>query len=219
MSIQSDAIKYFVGNGKFKVNIIEGTIIGPKGKILNPIILDPNPKRNRRVEFKGYYYVSAYYDKKNVVLPVHKIVAYAKYGEIALKKGLHIDHINRDSLDNRGVNLRVVTPKQNAANRPLVDMRKLNQEDIDTISEMLRKGYNLLDIAYSYNVNPATINNALQGKGAYATFNTSNKTAKNLSMANFWRDVDSGMRNRQLREKYGLSYSTLSRRLSRQSGR
>lgn len=221
MSRQTDAIKYAVDSGKYKVDTLTGTIYGPRGHVLKPAITDPNPTKNRKVDFSGYYVISLYIStyKWPISVPVHKIVAYVAYGDIALKKGLHIDHINRNSLDNRAENLRVVTPKQNAANRPIVDMHKLTQEDITDITNMLVQGYDLLDVAGSYDVHPLTIYNALKGKSAYNTFNVPDATPTQLGMSNFWKDVDNGMKKRQLREKYGLSHTTLSRRLSRQSGR
>ena len=219
MSKQTDAIKWAIDNKRYTVDTKVGIIYGSKGKPLKYSIHDPNPTRNRRVDFSGYYIISIYYNKQSIAVPVHKVVAYALYGDIALKKGLHIDHINRNSLDNRGENLRVVTPKQNAKNRPVIDMRKLSQKDVEDIQQMLENNYSIFDIAYSYNISTVTVRKALKGKKAYSTYNIPNATPKQLNLANFWRDVDSGMKKRQLREKYELSHSTLSRRLSRQSGR
>ena len=216
MSKQTDAIKWAIDNKRYTVDTENGIIYGVRGKPLKYTLVKPTS--NTKGGFTRYYTICIYYKKQNITVPVHKIIAYVLYGDIALKKGLHIDHINRDSLDNRGANLRVVTPKKNAQNRPTSDMHKLTQDDITDISNMLIQGYNLLDIAASYNVHPLTINNALKGR-FYEGFNIPNATPTQLGMSNFWRDVDSGMKKRQLREKYGLSHSTLSRRLSRQSGR
>lgn len=50
-------------------------------------------------------------NKSNATVSMHQIV----HGDI--EKGMYIDHINRDKLDNRKVNLRKVTPQDNTLNR------------------------------------------------------------------------------------------------------
>jgi hypothetical protein len=47
---------------------------------------------------------------------VHRLVAFAFLGAPP-GKGMHVDHINRDTSDNRAENLRWVTPLENALNR------------------------------------------------------------------------------------------------------
>lgn len=46
--------------------------------------------------------------------PVHRVVAYAFIG---LTKGLEVDHRNKDTLDNRVENLRVVSRRENSLRR------------------------------------------------------------------------------------------------------
>jgi hypothetical protein len=57
---------------------------------------------------KGY----AFRKRKKVPELMHRIVMNAKEGEF-------VDHINRDKLDNRKSNLRIVTFSENLANKPL----------------------------------------------------------------------------------------------------
>ena len=51
-------------------------------------------------------------DGKNV--PLHREIL--RYHGVSIPKGMHVDHINRNPLDNRFANLRVVTPLENRKN-------------------------------------------------------------------------------------------------------
>lgn len=58
--------------------------------------------------------------------------------------GLVTDHINRDKLDNRSINLRVVTVRQNALNRAKPTFRKydgLNMDQVDSLQKIRRREY------------------------------------------------------------------------------
>jgi hypothetical protein len=60
----------------------------------------------------GYNKVKIFYNGKHKTLKIHKLM------QLAFNMGEgHIDHINRDRLDNRLTNLRVVTQRQNCQNR------------------------------------------------------------------------------------------------------
>lgn len=59
---------------------------------------------------KKRYLATKYWEKGKLVY-LHRIVSRPP-------KGYWVDHINRNVLDNRSCNLRWVTPKENAQNRP-----------------------------------------------------------------------------------------------------
>ena len=79
-----------------------------------PLIGDKNwSLGNRRKGEKGPRYpIGRGKDGKNV--RIHREIL--RYHGVSIPKGMHVDHINRNSLDNRFANLRVATPLENRKN-------------------------------------------------------------------------------------------------------
>lgn len=64
---------------------------------------------------KTKYYATSYTREggKKVKIYLHRII-------VGAKKGQYVDHINGDTLDNRGENLRICSPSENQMNRNVV---------------------------------------------------------------------------------------------------
>ena len=71
----------------------------------------------------GYVYVFVNRGNGRHTVPVHRLVCIAFHGEEGYINGLFVDHINTLRNDNRAVNLRWVTPKENSNN----ETTKLNR--------------------------------------------------------------------------------------------
>ena len=71
-------------------------------------------KHLNRPGYQGYAVRNAYINKRYVALLMHRAIWEHHNGPIP--KGMQIDHINGDTLDNRLENLRICTNAQNAHN-------------------------------------------------------------------------------------------------------
>ena len=76
----------------------------------------------------GYVYVWVDRGFGRHSVPVHRLVAVAFHGIDGYIKGLFVDHINTVRNDNRAVNLRWVTPKENANNAITLENKKRKTE-------------------------------------------------------------------------------------------
>jgi len=85
-------IKNAVDSGRITVDLLTGNVSGTRGTLLKP-----------RLDRFGYLMVSFAGDYSYV----HRIVAYAAYGERALEPGMQIRHLNGLKEDNRAMNLAV----------------------------------------------------------------------------------------------------------------
>ncbi|MGD0006151.1 MAG: HNH endonuclease [Anaerolineaceae bacterium] len=85
-------IKNAVDSGRIAVDLVTGSVSGARGKPLKP-----------RLDRFGYQMVSFAGDYSYV----HRIVAYAAFGEHALEPGMQIHHVNGLKEDNRAVNLSI----------------------------------------------------------------------------------------------------------------
>lgn len=85
-------IKNAVDSGRITVDLVTGSVSGARGKPLKP-----------RLDRFGYRMVSFTGDYSYV----HRIVAYAAFGERALEPGMQIHHVNGLKEDNRAANLSI----------------------------------------------------------------------------------------------------------------
>lgn len=76
----------------------------------------------------GYAYYCRWLNGKSRPSTVHSLLVKAP-------RGMHVDHINGDKLDNRLENLRVVTPQSNQVNR-----KRLNKNNTSGIRGVARRG-------------------------------------------------------------------------------
>ena len=108
----------------------------------------------------GYYYFKMYYDGKAHAQSVHRFV-YEYFNE-PIPKGLTIDHINNDKLDNRLENLRLTTNAFNCRRR---EYNKLNMELAEEIRDLYSKNiYSYSQLAAMFDVAKTTISNCIKGK-------------------------------------------------------
>ena len=105
----------------------------------------------------GYYYfcVHPIIDNKRdkVLVKVHRLQAYQKYGEEIFKKGIQVRHLNNNKLDNSWNNIAIGTPSENMKDSPYVGERirkhslraglmrsPLSEQDVLEIRKRVREG-------------------------------------------------------------------------------
>lgn len=100
-------IQQLIDSGQVKVNLVSGEVIGLRGRPLKV-----------RLDRSGYCTVSLARNH----LPVHRLVAYAAFGESALRAGMVITHRDGNRRNNAAANLQVRSaneaPPAHHARRP-----------------------------------------------------------------------------------------------------
>jgi hypothetical protein len=129
--------------------------------------------------YKGYPKINISINRKTHTLPIHKLVAYQKFGESMFKKGIQVRHLNGDKYDFSISNIEIGTQSQNRRDIPIstrkqigyvinLKKRKLSFED----AEEIRKNYFSLKMKYGfikkmalkYNVSDSAIKNLIKNK-------------------------------------------------------
>jgi|DEB0MinimDraft_3_1074331.scaffolds.fasta_scaffold39300_2 hypothetical protein len=69
----------------------------------------------------SYMYLSIHYNGKKNKIPVHRLIAYLKYGDRAFGVGMVTRHLDGDSLNNKEWNIAIGTQRDNIMDRPMSD--------------------------------------------------------------------------------------------------
>lgn len=93
--------------------IISNVIFNPKGK---PVKGNVNISTSKGT--KSYYHSFSIKDaQKTATVRVHQLVAYQNFGNDFLQEGIHIRHLDGNSLNNNPDNIVLGTPHENAMDR------------------------------------------------------------------------------------------------------
>jgi len=82
-------------------------------------------KRKLKISTTGYLCFSVNHQrKKNVNIYVHQLIAYQKFGDRYLEKGIVARHLDGNKLNNSSDNIEIGTPSQNQLDRPAKERRE-----------------------------------------------------------------------------------------------
>lgn len=207
MSRSNEAIVHSVDTGWVQVNLDTGDLIGRHGRVLA-----------NTPQINGYLAVNIRHpDGKSIMVYQHRVVAYAAFGDVALAADT-IDHANRNRSDNRATNLIPKTFSDNAKNRK----RKkpvITQDGADAMVQDRLNGLSLTEIANKHFVSTMVVHHVLYKKRAYSSYTHTpvepSRTYLQSDWTDFWQDVDAGYTHAQLVKKYGLTFSSVARRIER----
>jgi len=87
-------------------------------RVVNGNVITPTGKPRVAVLTQGYLGFNCGINGKTIPVKVHRLVAYQKYGEAALLPGVHVRHLDGDTLNNLPENIAIGTPHDNSMDRP-----------------------------------------------------------------------------------------------------
>jgi len=149
-------------------------------KILNGKVFTPKGKELKLADnYKGYPKIAIRLNKKSYTVPIHKIVAYQKFGNAMFDKGVQVRHLNGNKWDFSFDNIEIGTQSDNRQDIPAekrkeigykvnFERRKLSKEQADEIRKTYLfpngKRKSMLKIAIEYGVSRSAIKNLIHNE-------------------------------------------------------
>jgi hypothetical protein len=145
--------------------VVNGNILNPKGKALGGSI-----KTSRGISYKAFAFrwPAKLFKRKTSLIPFHFLVAYELFGDKLFEQGIHVRHLNGNSLDNSPENIVLGTPLENSLDRLPLDRkihalktswhnRKFSNERLSQIRIDKEAGMSYNKLSTKYNVNKSTL--------------------------------------------------------------
>lgn len=135
-----------------------GAVIAPSGRVLS-LVRDTRGYLRFNVKF---------YDGKRRPVLVHQLVALQKFGDLAIRQGVHVRHLNGDQSDNRPENIGIGTHSENMrdmdpavrkqkALRAARVQRRLSDDQVRAMRLERDSGASLKVLGARYGVSLATV--------------------------------------------------------------
>ena len=163
---------------KINLAIIEGSKKGYKvvgDKIYNP--------KNKILKYsdnnRGYPVISVSINESRTTIPVHKLVAYQKYGSLIFQKNIQVRHLDGNKCNFEYSNIQLGTPSDNRYDIPKqkrkeiafkanLNRRKLSKQQADelrnTYLSLHKKRGFITNMARFYNVSRSLIKHLIHNK-------------------------------------------------------
>ena len=113
MNKTSQAIEWAYFKG-YRTNDI-GEVIAPRGNVLR--LTRQVDTRHNKPDVRYVFNIKLPGESVRRPIPVHRLVAYQKFGDKIFKKGIQVRHLDEDSTNNKPDNIAIGTPSDNAYDR------------------------------------------------------------------------------------------------------
>jgi hypothetical protein len=134
----------------------EGNIFSSKNKIAL------RKSQNR------YFFSIRYYGSRESI-PVHKFIAYLKYGDKIFEDGIEVRHLDNNSLNNSNDNISIGTHSENMQDMPINNRikkaihassknRRFSDDEVKQILNDRNSGMTYENICLKYNTSKSTLN-------------------------------------------------------------
>ena len=144
--------------------VINQEVISSKGKVLKP-----------RLTPEGYRVFNKSFEGETRRIWIHHLVAYQKYRDKLLEKGIVVRHKNGNQLDNSENNILIGTQSQNMYDRSKEDLlshslkasthtRRFTDKEVTKIRKLRSEGMFFKDIGNMFGVGKSTIHYAVNTK-------------------------------------------------------
>ena len=144
----------------------KGYRVNSKGDAISPYggrILRLGYSSNKISKYRYYVFTIKNYDNDRRTVLVHKLVAYQKFGIDAFKDGIHIRHLNGNSLDNSYDNIEIGTASSNMMDKPKevrdrcsitasAQVRKFTDDEVLEMKEKHKNGVTYNELMSEYGI-------------------------------------------------------------------
>lgn len=170
-SVTSNIIRWMVQEG-YSVDQ-DGTLRDPQGVAIMGYVKDKGGKRRNAC---CYYYVTVGPTRAGRrPVPIHRLVAFLKFGEASMAHGTVTRHLNGQSLDNRWDNIEIGTDTDNAfdkspearrahAKKAARARRRFNDDQVKSILQQRAKGAPLKALSAQFKCSAGTLSDIVRGK-------------------------------------------------------